>query len=76
MDLGLPDMDGIDVISVGTAFLRYLELAIRLNIKVSVMIDNDGNIEAIEEKYSDYKNNKNITICYDEEVNDKNYNNT
>lgn len=80
----LPIQDGIDVISVGTSFLRFLELASILNKKVSVVTDNDGDPNALKTKYSNYLgNNKqpNINICYDETVDtgalkigEKNYN--
>lgn len=80
----LPIQDGIDVISVGTSFLRFLELASILNKKVSVVTDNDGDPNALKIKYSDYLgDNKqpNINICYDETVDtgtlkigEKNYN--
>lgn len=67
----LPIQDGIDVISVGTSFLRFLELASVLKKTVAVVTDNDGDIKALEDKYSDYlgKNKKpNIKICYDNYV--------
>lgn len=80
----LPIQDGIDVICVGTSFLRFLELASILNKKVSVVTDNDGDPNALKTKYSDYLgDNKqpNINICYDETVDtgtlkigEKNYN--
>ena len=44
----LPIQDNIDVISVGTSFLRFLELASVLGIKVAVVTDNDGDIEALK----------------------------
>lgn len=64
----LPIHDGIDVISVGTSFLRFLEIAERLDLRVSVVTDNDGNISGIENKYNKYlgENEKeNIKICFD-----------
>lgn len=64
----LPIQDGIDIISVGTSFLRFLEMADKLNIEVSVVTDNDGDVIALERKYNDYlgANRKdNIRICYD-----------
>lgn len=67
----LPIESGIDVISVGTSFLRFLEIAEKINIKVVVVTDNDGSIEALNKKYKDYlgENKKaNIKICFDEEV--------
>ena len=49
----LPIEDGVDVISVnGLAFLRYLEIAEKLNIITAVVSDNDGNIDAVKEKIS------------------------
>ena len=56
----LPIEDEIEVMSVGTSFLRFLEIAERLNISVKVVTDNDGDIPALEKKYSEYigKNKK------------------
>ena len=65
----LPIEDQIDVISVGTSFLRFLELADALKINVAVVTDNDGDVLGLQKKYADYiKENKKekITICYDE----------
>lgn len=46
----------IHIISVGgTSFKRYLELANLLNIKVAVVTDNDGKIEACKARYADYE---------------------
>lgn len=67
----LPIQDQVDVISVGTSFLRFLELAEVLNKNVSVVTDNDGNIENLENKYSNYigENKKeSIRICYDSKI--------
>lgn len=66
----LPIEKQIDVISVGTSFLRFLEIAERLDLKVAVVTDNDGDVEAVKEKYKDYIDNKkeNIKICYDKIV--------
>ena len=63
----LPIEDQIDVISVGTSFLRFLELADALKLSVAVVTDNDGDVAGLEKKYADYiKENKKdkITICY------------
>lgn len=65
----LPIEDGIDVISVGTSFLRFLEIAEKLNKPVVVVTDNDGDIGALKNKYKDYtgKNAKPyIKICFDD----------
>ena len=64
----LPIENGIDVISVGTAFLRFLQIAEILNKPVAVVTDNDGDVEAVQKKYSDYlrANAKpDISICFD-----------
>lgn len=66
----LPIEDQIDVISVGTSFLRFLELADALKLSVAVVTDNDGDVAGLEKKYANYLNeNKKdkITICYDQE---------
>jgi len=67
----LPIENGIDVISVGTAFLRFLEVAEKLNKSVSVVTDNDGDVAAVQTKYANYigANVKaNIVICFDSTV--------
>jgi predicted ATP-dependent endonuclease of OLD family len=61
----LPIEDGTDILSVrGLSFSRFLEVAGKLNKKVIVIRDNDGKYEEIEKKYSKYKDNSNIKICY------------
>lgn len=64
----LPIDDEIDVISVGTAFLRFLELAKALKIPVVVATDNDGRIDKLEKKYADFEGIDHIKICYDPEI--------
>jgi putative ATP-dependent endonuclease of the OLD family len=64
----LPIEDGIDVISVGTSFLRFLKISERIDKPTIVITDTDWSLEALESKYSDYiKENKkeNILISYD-----------
>ena len=64
----LPIETGIDVISVGTAFLRFLEVAEKLNKSVSIVTDNDGDVGAVQTKYQNYLGTNaksNITICFD-----------
>ena len=68
---GLPIENRIDVISVGTSFLRFLEIAEKLNKPVAVVTDNDGDLTALCNKYERYlgKNAKaGIKICFDEDV--------
>jgi putative ATP-dependent endonuclease of OLD family len=72
----LPIEDGIDVISVGTAFLRFLEVARILKKRVAVVTDNDGDIDALKNKYEEYLNSNvneepesnRIFISYDEVI--------
>ena len=64
----LPIEDGVDVISVGTSFLRFLEIAEKINKPVAVVTDNDGNVDALNRKYGNYlgENKKtNIDIFFD-----------
>lgn len=67
----LPIEKGVDVISVGTSFLRFLEIAEKISKPVIVVTDNDGDVAALEKKYEAYLNgNKKdtIAICYDKKV--------
>lgn len=67
----LPIEDGIDVISVGTSFLRFLEIAEKIDKPVVVVTDNDGDVEAVHKKYENYLGDKakpHIKICFDETV--------
>lgn len=63
----LPINDGIDVISVGLSFKRFLDIAKLINKPVAVVTDNDNNYEKnIVEKYKDYSSDKCIRIFADE----------
>ena len=67
----LPIEDEIDVISVGIAFKRFLEIAEKINKEVVVVTDSDGDIDAVNKKYENYlgDNEKpNIKICFDDTV--------
>jgi len=67
----LPIEDGVDVISVGTSFLRFLEIAEELNIETVVVTDNDGDIEALRRKYDRYlrpDSPPTIRVLFDPEV--------
>jgi putative ATP-dependent endonuclease of OLD family len=67
----LPIDNEIDVISVGTTFLRFLEIAEKISKSVVVLTDNDGNIDALKKKYENYLgcNAKAfINICFDEVI--------
>lgn len=67
----LPIEDGVEVISVGTSFLRFIEIADRLQKKVAIATDNDGDVDALKKKYKDYigvNAKPNISICYDDVI--------
>lgn len=69
----LPIENGIDVMSVGLTFNRFLEIAKILQKKVSVVTDNDGDIDALKKKYKEYLENescKNIKICFKNTINE------
>ena len=50
----LPVEDGIEVISVGTSFLRFMEIASIIGKPVCVVTDNDGDIAVVNKKYDAY----------------------
>ncbi|AOM80000.1 ATP-dependent nuclease [Pedobacter steynii] len=67
----MPIEDEVDVISVGTSFLRFLEIADKISKEVCVVTDNDGKVPELKKKYSAYlgDNRKtNIKICFDEVI--------
>lgn len=67
----LPIEDEIDVISVGIAFKRFLEIAEKINKEVVVVTDSDGDVEAVNTKYENYLGTNakpNIKICFDNTV--------
>ena len=67
----LPIQNDIDVISVGTSFMRFLEIAEKINKPVVVLTDNDGKVDALKKTYEKYlgHNAKNfIKICFDETI--------
>ena len=51
----LPLQAGVEVISVGTSFKRFLDIAKQLNIDVSVVRDNDGDATAKTALFEDYR---------------------
>lgn len=64
----LPISDGVDVISVGTSFLRFLELAEKLKHPTVVVTDTDWSLNALESKYDVYIGNnekKFVFVSYD-----------
>lgn len=65
-DRRLPIEDGIDVISVGLTFERFLKIAEKIKKHVAVVTDNDGDVESLNEKYALYiGEGKSIKTFYD-----------
>jgi predicted ATP-dependent endonuclease of OLD family len=65
----LPIEYGRDVISVkGLSFKRYLEIAEKLELPMTIITDNDGDLEALERKYEHYKKIDWLTISYDDDI--------
>lgn len=65
----LPIEDERDVITVrGLSFKRFLDIAKLLKKETYVVTDNDGDIEQLKNKYSEYVKNNYITICYDNDT--------
>lgn len=62
----LPIEDGTEVISVGTAFLRFLELVSKFDKKIAIVTDMDGKLDDIRKKYEKYES-ENILISYEEQ---------
>jgi predicted ATP-dependent endonuclease of OLD family len=61
-----PIEDGIDIITAGgVAFQRYCELASLINKHVTVVTDNDSDVEAVRTRYAKY--GKLVTLCVEED---------
>lgn len=68
----LPIEDGIDVISVNNlSFTRFLEISKALHLKTVVVTDNDGDIDALKNKYKNFEDCSTIKICYDEQIDNR-----
>lgn len=63
-----PLADGIDVISVGLAFERFLSIAQLIGKKVAIVTDNDGNPEKLAKKFEPYLPLENIRAFFDSEA--------
>lgn len=62
----MPLEDGVDVISVNSlAFKRFLEIAVSMKKRADVVTDNDGDVEALKIKYTDYLDSDFVKIRYD-----------
>lgn len=67
----LPIEKGVDVISVGTSFLRFLEIAEKIEKPIAIVTDNDGDVDALKKKYENYLGTKakdHIKVCFDETI--------
>lgn len=68
----MPLEAGVDVITVGAlAFKRFLEIATLLDLRVDVVTDNDGDLDALKKKYLGYLEKDRIKVRYDDDVNFK-----
>ena len=63
----LPIEDGIDVISVGMSFKRFLEISKKIEKPTAIVTDNDGCYKSnVVERYKDYESFEHIKIFADE----------
>jgi putative ATP-dependent endonuclease of OLD family len=67
----LPSADSIDIITVNAlAFKRYCDIALLMNKPISIVTDNDGDIEAhINKKYEGYIGNEFLSFFYERDIN-------
>ena len=64
-----PLEDRVEVISVNSlAFKRFLDIAALLDLDVTVVTDNDGAPDKVRQKYVEYRDRSNISICYSEDA--------
>lgn len=62
----LPIEDGIDVISVGLTFERFLKIAEKIEKEVAVVTDNDGDVDSLNAKYAPFiGEGKSVKSFYD-----------
>ena len=66
-----PLADGIDVMSVGLAFERFLSIAQLIGKKVAIVTDNDGNPEKVAKKFEPYLPLENIQAFFDSKAHDE-----
>lgn len=65
----LPLEDQVEVISVNSlAFKRFLDIAVLLDLDVTVVTDNDGDPEKVRAKYAEHADRENIKVCYSKDV--------
>ncbi|MEQ1736237.1 MAG: AAA family ATPase [Rhodoglobus sp.] len=62
--------EGVDVLAVRSlSFERYLDIAVKLNKRVGVLVDNDGDVERVRDKYARFGEFANVTICFSDDAN-------
>jgi len=62
----LPIQDGIDILSVGLSFKRFLEISVQLEIETAVIIDNDNDYKnKVNLKFKDFDSFSFIKIFFD-----------
>ena len=61
----MPLESGVEVISVNSlAFKRFLDIAVLLDLDVTVVTDNDGEPDQVRNRYIDYQNDQKIVISF------------
>ena len=68
-----PFESGIDVITCGLAYGRFLEIAKKLDAKIAVITDNDGKPDALDKKFEAYSSFSNIGGFYSKHVSKEDY---
>ena len=64
----MPLEDQVEVISVNAlAFKRFLDIAVLLDLDVTVVTDNDGEPEKVSAKYAKHAERINIKVCYSDD---------
>ena len=65
----MPLEDQVEVISVNAlAFKRFLDIAVLLNLRVTVVTDNDGDPERVRAKYAEHADCRSIKVCYSKDA--------
>lgn len=69
----LPIEDGIEVVSVGTSFKRFIELCDPIGQVLAIVTDNDGDPETLEKRYEGYLDptKGNVFVSFDRLTLDK-----
>ena len=65
----MPMEHRVEVISVNSlAFKRFLDIAVLLNLDVTVVTDNDGDPEKIRARFAEYRDRANVRVCYNNDA--------